>query len=169
MLKEYLNYFGATKTPIFFLIDFEINNYHVQPLYTLDSDIYFEIDGFLNKRFSKIDLNFNLKSHSISFEEYKKRFDTVQKQIKDGNTYLLNLTCKSKINSSFRLIDIYKSSNAKFKLFYKDRFICFSPERFISIKDDKIFAYPMKGTIDANIQNAREIILNDEKERAEHI
>jgi para-aminobenzoate synthetase component 1 len=45
----------------------------------------------------------------------------------------------------------------------------FSPETFIQIKEGKIFAYPMKGTIDAEVENAATILLNDEKERAEHV
>jgi len=36
------------------------------------------------------------------------------------------------------------------------------------IQQGKVTTYPMKGTIDAAIPNAREIILNDHKERAEH-
>ena len=33
---------------------------------------------------------------------------------------------------------------------------------------EKIFTYPMKGTIDAAIENAAEILKNDRKEKAEH-
>lgn len=44
----------------------------------------------------------------------------------------------------------------------------FSPETFVKIKDGKIASYPMKGTIDAAVQNAEETILNDPKETAEH-
>jgi para-aminobenzoate synthetase component 1 len=45
----------------------------------------------------------------------------------------------------------------------------FSPETFVRIENGKIYSYPMKGTIDASIDNAEEIIINDEKEKAEHI
>ncbi|MCJ7765071.1 MAG: aminodeoxychorismate synthase component I, partial [Thiovulaceae bacterium] len=58
---------------------------------------------------------------------------------------------------------------AKFKLRFKDEFVCFSPERFIKIEDETISAYPMKGTIDAALPNAKEQILSNEKEMAEHI
>ena len=60
-------------------------------------------------------------------------------------------------------------SLAKYKLFLKDRFVCFSPETFIKIQNNTIESYPMKGTIDATIPNAYEKILSDEKEYAEHI
>ena len=44
----------------------------------------------------------------------------------------------------------------------------FSPECFVKIKDNKISTYPMKGTIDASIPNAEQVIINDYKETCEH-
>jgi para-aminobenzoate synthetase component 1 len=50
----------------------------------------------------------------------------------------------------------------------KDGFVVFSPEIFVKIHGGHIYSYPMKGTIDASIPNASAVILNDEKESAEH-
>ena len=47
-------------------------------------------------------------------------------------------------------------------------FVCFSPEKFIDIKDNKIYTYPMKGTIDTNLDDAKNLLLNSKKELAEH-
>ncbi|MFA9375070.1 MAG: aminodeoxychorismate synthase component I, partial [Poseidonibacter sp.] len=107
----------------------------------------------------------------ISFFEYKKKFDFLQNEIRNGNTYLLNLTSKTKIETNFTLDEIYEKVNARFKLRYQnknDNFVCFSPERFVEIKKNKIYTYPMKGTIDAKIPNAQAKILGDIKEMAEH-
>ena len=60
-------------------------------------------------------------------------------------------------------------ANAPFKLRVGERFVCFSPEPFINIEDDCICTFPMKGTIDASVENAKEKILSDEKEMAEHV
>ncbi|WP_228453369.1 chorismate-binding protein, partial [Chryseobacterium sp. CH1] len=49
-----------------------------------------------------------------------------------------------------------------------DLLLFFSPETFVKIIDGKILTYPMKGTIDASIENAAEILKNDKKEKAEH-
>ena len=49
-----------------------------------------------------------------------------------------------------------------------NKFVCFSPECFVKIYDGKISTYPMKGTIEADIKDAEQIILNDDKEKAEH-
>ena len=56
----------------------------------------------------------------------------------------------------------------RYKVFYKDFFVFFSPETFVKIVDNKILTYPMKGTIDASLENAPEILKNDKKEKAEH-
>jgi para-aminobenzoate synthetase component I len=53
-------------------------------------------------------------------------------------------------------------------LIYEDKFVVFSPETFVKVKDKKIYSFPMKGTINADIDNAEKLILNDPKETAEH-
>jgi len=57
---------------------------------------------------------------------------------------------------------------ARYKLLYKDQFLVFSPESFVKISEGKIRTFPMKGTIDASVENAGEILLKNEKEAAEH-
>ncbi|HCW06234.1 MAG TPA: aminodeoxychorismate synthase component I, partial [Cytophagales bacterium] len=44
-----------------------------------------------------------------------------------------------------------------------------SPETFIKIQAGQIFSFPMKGTIDASLPNAEQVILNDAKELSEHV
>ena len=46
--------------------------------------------------------------------------------------------------------------------------VFFSPETFVEVRNGKIFTHPMKGTIDAEIENAAEILKNNVKEKAEH-
>ena len=81
----------------------------------------------------------------------------------------MNLTQATKIETQLSLKEIYSLSNAHYKLRFKDKFVCFSPEKFIQIDEDRIHAYPMKGTIDASINDAKEKILADAKEMAEHV
>ena len=75
---------------------------------------------------------------------------------------------KTEVESSFNLKELFFYSKAKYKLYYKGEFIFFSPESFVKIKANTISSYPMKGTIDASIPDAKYIILNDRKEKAEH-
>jgi para-aminobenzoate synthetase component 1 len=101
-------------------------------------------------------------------EIYRKAFSNVQKHLHNGDTYLLNLTFATEITTGATLKDIFESAAAKYKLLFRDEFVCFSPETFVKIKDNRIYSFPMKGTIDASIPDAENIILNDFKETAEH-
>ncbi len=110
-----------------------------------------------------------LTKQPIDYQTYKLGFDKIIEHIKAGETYLLNYTCSTPVETTLSLKEIYQKAHAKFKLRFKDEFVCFSPERFIKIEGDTISTYPMKGTIDAAVPNAKESILSNEKEMAEHI
>jgi para-aminobenzoate synthetase component 1 len=81
---------------------------------------------------------------------------------------LTNLTFKTEIRTDLKLDEIFNSSKAKYKLLYKDEFVFFSPESFVKTTGNKIKSFPMKGTIDAKVENAEHKILNSEKEFCEH-
>jgi para-aminobenzoate synthetase component 1 len=134
------------------------------------NEILYNIDGITNcsiKLPEKGSSN-DLTKHPISIEEYKIGFDHVIDSLNYGNSYLTNYTCQTPIDTNLSLKDIFVRSKAKYKLWVKDKFVVFSPEIFIKINKGIISSYPMKGTIDANIENAEQIILNDPKESAEH-
>lgn len=165
MTFNHLNELGKERKPFLFISDFLAQNIEVIPLDELDKhDVEFCIDE--NYVFKKHAHSFEKKS--IGFDNYKKKFDKIIEHIKSGDTYLLNLTAPTIIKSDLTLKEIYDYANAHYKLRYKDRFVCFSPEKFVRIKDSAIHTYPMKGTIDASIKDAKNKILHDEKEMAEH-
>ncbi len=89
-------------------------------------------------------------------------------QILYGNSFLLNLTFPTRVNSSYTLEEIFRASKAPFKLFLEDELVIFSPERFVRIEGTTITSNPMKGTIDANIPGAHGRLISDLKEDAEH-
>jgi len=105
---------------------------------------------------------------AISMENYARAFQQVIAEMVAGNTYLLNLTFPTKIKLNVDLLDVFHASDAPFKLYFKDQFITFSPERFIKIENNIIKTFPMKGTIDATIPDAKTKILTNLKEKAEH-
>jgi para-aminobenzoate synthetase component I len=164
-LQEQLNYYGSFKEPFFFMISYDLKKFHVIPLKKLPSTIHYEIND--KASFSKESLD--VKKYPLSFAKYKKKFLMLQEAIKAGNSYLLNLTAKTRIETDLTLDEIYQKASSKFKLKYKEQFVCFSPERFIQIKNNTIATFPMKGTIDAKTKNAKMTILNNKKEMAEHI
>lgn len=161
---EEMNHLGSQRIPFFFLIDFLKQNGEVIPLSDLSDQIQFKFQDHP----SHFEREIQLMKNPISFEEYEKQFQTVKGNILRGNSFLTNLTSATPIDLNLSLKEVFQYSQAKYKLIYKEDFVCFSPETFVKIKDGKIYSYPMKGTIDASIPNAKEIILNDAKEKAEH-
>lgn len=142
-------------------------------VYTLDE---LDHEGFLydikgntnssNKRKTSADIHLEVKP--VAKETYYGAFKEAQANINLGNSFLLNLTFPSEVETDASLEDIFHSSRAPYKLFRKNKFVVYSPECFVKIKDGYIYSYPMKGTIDANIPNAEKELLNSEKETREH-
>lgn len=151
--------------PAFFYSDFKGEKFHCSPLDELsDHDIEFSFNGPRSDKNIPHTPNF----HPIDFEDYNAKFNQIQKHIQAGNTYLLNLTQPTHITTNYSLREIYTMANAPYKLRVGEKFVCFSPEPFITIVANRIHTYPMKGTIDADIPDAIDHIINDPKELAEH-
>ena len=170
LIKEKLNKFGFEKEPFLFVLSYNLSKFYIEKLSNLPSTIKFELNFKEHQKTRTVQEN-KLEKIPLSFKEYKKKFDILQNEIKEGNSYLLNLTAKTKIKTALSLEDIYKNTQARFKLRFQNQnenFVCFSPERFVEIKKNKISTYPMKGTIDSSIINAQARILGDIKEMAEH-
>ncbi len=55
-MRNKLNQLGKQKTPFLFIIDFDLKNYSITPLYQINNNILYSIDGFSN-----IPPNTNLK------------------------------------------------------------------------------------------------------------
>ena len=166
---QQLNEWGKQKTPFAFLIDFKGMNPVIFPLDKPENDIFWNIPGFQNEGSFRKKRKLELwKTTPISFEKFSTGFNQVMWHIHNGNTYLLNYTQPTRVESNLSLEEIFYLSAAPFKIYLKDKFVCFSPEPFVKIKNGKIYSFPMKGTIDADIENAEQIILTDSKEIAEH-
>ena len=158
------------KVPYFFVIDFLSENVEVYQEKEIEkSGLLIDFQSFSTiKKKQILDKKVEWKSFPETMESFKTGFDKVQKNIRLGNSYLVNYTRKTEIETNLSLEEIFYHSEAKYKVFYKDFFVFFSPETFVKIIDGKILTYPMKGTIDASIENAAEILKNDPKEKAEH-
>lgn len=158
------------KVPFFFMIDFLVDKVEIFTENEIDKEgLLIDFQLFSNvKKQDVLDKKIELKSFPESLESFKKGFDHVQKNIRQGNSYLTNYTRKTRIETNLNLREIFHHSHAKYKVLYKDFFVFFSPETFVKIIDDKILTYPMKGTIDASVKNAAEVLKNDKKEKAEH-
>ena len=155
----------AGNVPTFFYTDFKGEHLHCYRFDELSShDIEFA--------FHASAASHNLPHKPLHFPVhpkcYRMKFEQVHRHIQRGNTYLLNLTQPTPIETPHTLKEIYDMAHAPYKMRVADAFVCFSPEPFITIENDMIHTYPMKGTIDAALPDAIETILNDPKETAEH-
>ncbi len=169
--RDQMNAWGHQQVPFLFIIDFEMQKPVIIKLEDVDqSRIQFDINGFSNAdvRFAPVHVNI-LSKRPESLQAYEKKFALVALRLNYGDSYLTNLTSLTEIELDRTLRDVFNSCKARYKLLVDDEFLVFSPEIFVQIRDGQIFSFPMKGTIDAAIPNAQNVILNDVKELAEHV
>ena len=164
-----MNNLGKQGKPFAFLIDFLAEKPRIFDLNDCEEIIWWQIpySSKIPKYQQKKELQ-HWRTFPVSFEEYKKGFDKIMRHIHNGDTYLLNFTQPTPVDTNLTLEEIFHKSSAPYKIYLKDEFVCFSPETFVKIENRKMYSFPMKGTIDADIDNAEEKILNDSKEIAEH-
>lgn len=158
------------KVPFFFMVDFLLEKVEVfQENEIEEESLLIDFQNFKNIKTTEAEnAEIELKILSESAEIYRKGFDFVQENLRQGNSYLTNYTVKSEIAINLTLKEIFYHSKAKYKVWYNDEFVFFSPETFVEIIDGQVYTHPMKGTIEASIENAVEILKNDVKEKAEH-
>ena len=164
-----MNEAGRQAEPFLFIIDFEMQNCIFCRLSEAGNNIYYSTGNHNhlpeNTVFHK---KFKFDKHPVDFNTYEQAFEKVCDKIKRGYTYLTNLTFPTKLSTDLSLEEIFMRSISAYKILVPGKFVSFSPECFVKIEDCRIFSFPMKGTIDANIPDAENKILADPKETAEH-
>lgn len=168
--KEKMLAFANAQKPFFFLIDFELQHPLICPLEEAQSlGIQFDIKGHRNfEPQNQKPASTPLSIAPVPKATYTEAYQKVVNEIYQGNTFLLNLTFPSAIESPLDLEDVFHGAKAPYKLLYQDRFVVYSPECFIKIKDGYIYSYPMKGTINAQLPEAQKKLETDPKEINEH-
>lgn len=170
-IRSEINRLSTLRVPFLFVINYKATEGYVITENELNTDyIRFQIGNSTqyNVVNNAVKEQFEWHTFPVSFVEYGRKFDYVQEQIHTGNSFLVNLTQPTELKTILSLSEIYDCGIAKYKLWLKDKFSVLSPETFVKIRNGKISSFPMKGTIDASIQNAEKVILNDPKEKAEH-
>jgi para-aminobenzoate synthetase component 1 len=161
---------GAAGEPFLFIVDFAMEQPEVlTPAEAAARGILADIGGKpgappLPARAP----GFRFRKDPVAYADYRRAFDAVQAELAAGNSYLINLTFSTKIGTELTLADIFGFTAARYRILVPGRFVCFSPEPFVRIADGVISSCPMKGTIDAAVPGAREKVLADPKELAEH-
>lgn len=173
-----MNAWGKEGRPFFFLLDFDLVKPVVLPLDELwlksirvgfPNDLldccFQQNPGLPEKPVRK---QVFLTHNGYPFDVYCKQFEKVMSGILAGDSFLVNLTCCTPVKLEGAFDDLFDRVYCKYKLQYGDEFLVFSPETFVRIRDGIIRSCPMKGTLDANLPDATNLLLNNAKEAAEH-
>ncbi|MCX2720781.1 aminodeoxychorismate synthase component I [Lentiprolixibacter aurantiacus] len=169
MFREQLNKWGKEGKPFVFLIDFEQQKPRAWLMDECPESFKYNFDGITNVApKSNGNRAFRFDKTVLEQDLYRLKFNQVKDQLLRGNSYLVNLTVSSPLETDLTLEEIFHASVSRYKVWLKDEFVCFSPESFVQIKNNRICTFPMKGTIDADLKDARDRILADKKEQAEH-
>lgn len=164
-----MDQWAARNLPFVFLVDFEQQKPLAVPLsHAAEEGILFATPYAQNAGTAPPPDSWFFEPQPISFEQYLNGYQLVAAHILRGNSFLLNFTCITPVVTNLSLRQIFLSAGAKYRVLFRDEFVCFSPETFIEITGNNIVTRPMKGTIDASLPDAHQRILNDFKESAEH-
>ncbi len=109
------------KVPYFFVIDFLSENVEVyQEGDIAESGLLIDFQIFSNtKEEHKLDKKVEWKSFPETLESFKTGFDKVQKNIRLGNSYLVNYTRKTEIETNLSLEEIFITRKPNTKFFIK--------------------------------------------------
>ena len=172
-----INHLANEKEPFLFVINYAGSEAYIRKLSEIAIDeCLYDFEGITNVKrqsLSSATKHPTWKVFAPNFEDYTKSFEIVKSNILRGNSYLANLTCEVAVDCNLTLEDIFLRAKGKYKILLIDnnsnrRFVCFSPETFVKIKNGMIYSYPMKGTIDASLLEAEQVLMGDKKEAAEH-
>ncbi len=166
-----MNELGAKRIPFLAVIDFQMKDPEVLRLDEINPDeIAYYFNGKTNAELNNITQQVNLKIVNYpEYEIYHEQFQTIFNYMYNGDSWLINLTTKTEIQTTVSLLTVFNSAASLYKLFYKNRFVCFSPETFIKINENIIKTFPMKGTIKFENRNSLDQLMDNPKELAEHL
>lgn len=177
-----MNQLGKERTPFLFIVNFDTTKNVVIPLDEIDPlKIAYDFQGQHNnieafhETYSLDPENSTLFNTSptwqykpVSFINYQAAFTPLMAALQQKTTNLANLTFPTPVKCNLTLPEIFARTTAKYRIFLKDHFCSFSPETFITIKDNIIATFPMKGTINAALPDAEKQLLENPKELDEH-
>src|SRR5512145_1325674 len=156
-----LNKWGTEKIPHLFVIDFEMKAIQLLRLdVVLPREVSYNFKGISNTMTAPGEIKgMTFRKFPMNFTDYEKAFLKIQKQIAAGNSFLTNLTFSTPIETNLTLRQLYEHSRAPYKILIDGVFVCFSPESFVTIRKGIITTCPMKGTINASLPGAEQLIM----------
>jgi para-aminobenzoate synthase component I len=166
-----MNNLAMQGVPFLFIIDYEGKRAVVEPENKVNAnELKYCFNGKGNATQTAYPANKDIEwgIEPPTEAEYQHGFNIVRNAMLAGNSYLANLTCRIGLRTNLSLLDLYNAAEARYRLWMKDKLVCFSPETFVKIAQGEISSYPMKGTAEDLSPSSAEQLLANEKEAAEH-
>ena len=166
-----LNELGGSGEPFLFVVDYKGDKAYIKKLAEIDPcECLYDFGSHTNAvdcSTSQLPAEIEWEVEAPQYDEYERSFNIVKNNMLAGNSYLANLTCQVAVRCNLSIEDIFRHSKGKYKLLLNNpsqgigRFVCFSPETFVQIRGGRIYSYPMKGTIDAALPDAEQVLMDD--------
>ncbi|MCB0635141.1 MAG: aminodeoxychorismate synthase component I [Lewinella sp.] len=169
IVREQMNAWGAAGVPFLLLLDFEQAQPQLWPLADIDPAVLrYDFHGLSNSPLATgpRQAPVSMVSHPLAYEDYLTAFQRVQRGLHRGDSFLVNLTFPTPVELTGTLAQVYAQTQARYRLWWRDEWVVFSPEIFVQIKAGRIYSYPMKGTLPA--QWSPDLLIDNPKEKAEH-
>ena len=166
-----MNNLAMQGVPFLFIIDYEGKRAVVEPENEVNANelrYCFNGKGNATQTAKPANKDIEWRIEPPTETEYQHGFNIVRNAMLAGNSYLANLTCRIGLRTNLSLPDLYNAAEARYRLWMKDKLVCFSPETFVKIAQGEISSYPMKGTAEDVSPSSAEQLLANEKEAAEH-
>ncbi len=165
-----MNKLGRQKVPFVFLLNAWADHGYIIPVEESHQWLLYDLNGRTNHpvqsgtpSLGKWDV------FPVDYLVYEQGFNLAMDHIRRGDSFLLNYTQPTRIETNLSLAELFHIAKARYKVHLKGSFTCFSPEIFVTIDEHgKISSHPMKGTLPVTSPDAADLILHNRKEIAEH-
>ena len=139
---------AAQREPFLFAFNFELTEALFVPNPLNQSEILFDTPLGNNRGEPQPITEIKIEPKAPTFEQYKEKFDVVQRHLHRGDSFLVNLAMRTPIEMQNTLRQIFDNTRAPYSLYIPERMVCFSPERFVHISaDGTISTNPMKAPV----------------------
>jgi len=105
-------------------------------------EIYFNVKGLTNAPKRDTKLHSSLKVTPVSEKTYASAFDYVKHHIGKGDSFLLNLTFKSQVETEHSLLDLFYAAEAPYKFYKKMTLSCFLQSVLLKLRTTTSTAFP---------------------------
>jgi len=126
-----MNKLGRQNVPFVFLVDAWAEHGFVIPVHEAEQWLLFDLNGknnhIVHTNTPEL-VSWNI--FPVEYSDYEKGFNLAMDHIRRGDSFLLNYTQPTRIESNLSLLELFQLGKARYKVHLKGCFTCFSPVDF---------------------------------------